>query len=570
MITRYTCLFLGMLLLAGCDRGTPAPATAPAGGGNAGDADAPLAHLDFQIVGAYAHQQPVADYPGHADGGNWTFLDCMAGNVPFVVGLENEPTAGGASVPAAHGRAMFRTADRDTGNAFLTAFASGFQMPVPPALPPKPLTLELFPTTTIGTSLQHAAAGSGVVLGGGGSWTSMRWAVSTPRFQADVFFNFDMTSRRGEFVEKDFASREELVLLWARLLRDGPRGLRTPADDHNMALTGPHLGTPTLVGEPVAHDPMFVPGGKWLLYVAPKVDNSAQQVWRVECAHPENRRSLITLPVIYQIQSVDPEGQHVLVEEKIPDTPGMVTDADPSRFLWLDLSTSAVKPINGPWKPRDVDLNPGALSPDSHFMVLSESRTRDDRKGGYTELYVVDLEANTASAVDINQQWVEILGWLGQGDNLRVAVRTGFNLDPPEKRQACLVDPSTGNWVAATPAQIPAATAHQLPSPDGQNVAEIVDRQRLVIHRATGVTRELVFNPDDKHFVDDGCVAWLDNQYMSFFNPYPVVIDTRIMKMNYLLDRDRIPNTVRYSQEFKYAAVLLDDGLFLAPIEMPH
>ena len=104
-------------------------------------------------------------------------------------------------------------------------------------------------------------------------------------------------------------------------------------------------------------------------------------------------------------------------------------------------------------------------------------------------------------------------------------------------------------------------------SPDGKNVATVVNRQRLEIRPAVGgPARTFVFNREDRPFVDDDCVDWLDNRYLSFFNPYPIVIDTDTMKMHYLLASDLVPDDVIFSPDFKCAAVVTGEGMLLAPI----
>jgi hypothetical protein len=564
-----------LVLAAGCKRSPQGPATAPATAAiqqNAGDTDPALwGRMSFHIDAIYEHQQLTDEFPGHSDGGPWTFLDCSSvpGDAHFVVGVAADVAAGGDAASAIRGRAILRTADRAGANTFLAAFARAFHVNVPEALSPKPLHPMVFGTTILGTSLSRNPNSNGFVLGGGGDWTATRWALATPRLEAEVFFNYDLTTRAGEFVEKDVALRDNLVSLWARVLRDGPRGQRTPAEDANVVATGPHLGDLLQIAGPEGREPFFVPGGKWLIYAA-SAPNLPSQVWAVECARPQNRHRLLEFQqIIFQVQSSDPTAQSFLVEEKIPDTPGMITKADPSRFWWVDAFAGTAKPVDGPWNARNVDCDPQAISPDSHYLVLSESRTRVDGKGGYTQLYIIDLQSFKAATLDINQQWLEPVGWHVQGENLRLIARTGLLFDPPEKRQACLVDPATGDWQPARADEVPPLAASLIRSPDGQQGAMVVEHKALEIRplaAGTGTMKSMTFNPEDRRFVDENCVSWIDNRYLSFFNPYPIFIDSRTMKMNYALETDLVPNDMLVSSDGKFAVLVFSDALVLAPV----
>jgi hypothetical protein len=303
-----------------------------------------------------------------------------------------------------------------------------------------------------------------------------------------------------------------------------------------------------------------------LIYTA-TTPKDTQQVCAVETANPkDHRRVLAEFPqVVYQVLCNDPAGQRFLVEAKTPDIPDAVTPADPSRFWWIDAFGGTRKAVDGPWNPRSVDCDDQALSPDSRYLVISESRANPDGKGGYTQLYITDLQTSKAAMLDIDEQWAEPLGWRGEGENLRLLVRTGLKFAPPEQRRLCLVDPVTGDWQVTQPQDLVLPGAGVLPSPDGQKTARIVDRSRLEI-RAGNSVRQMAFHADDRRFIDEQCVAWVDANYLSFYNPYPILIDTRSMKMNYALSGDWVPNDMRYSSDFKYAVLEFGDALVLAPV----
>ena len=565
----------GVLLAASCNRAPQTPATAPGPAPIqqvAGPYDpAAWGRLEFRITRVYIDQQLAEEFPGHRDGGAWMFMDCAAaapgGDVPFVVGVMTEalPAGDQEGVALTRGRAVVRTRDRAATDAFLALFAESFHTGVPEPLAPKPVHPVVFSTEVLGTSLSRAAGGNGFTLGDDGPWTATKWSPATPHLHAEVFFNYSLATRQGEFSEKDFSQRDNLLAFWAHTLRDGPRGQRTTQEDPNVAATGPQLGPLTPVAGAEARHPFFVPGGRWLVYATAE-EGAPAQLWTVDTANPQNRRKVAEFAhTIYQVQSADPDAMRLLVEEKTPDIAGALSSADPSRFWWIDALAGQARALDGPWNPRDIDCHPDAVSPDSHYLVLAENRTRADDKGGYTQLYLIDLQSVGASTVDVDQQWLQIIGWRGTGADLRLLVRTGLAFDPPEKRKACLIDPATGDWKDAGIVEANAASV--LPSPDGKNLAVVVNKERLEIRPAAGgAARTLVFNKEDRPFVDEDCVDWLDDRYMSFFNPYPIVIDTVTMKMHYLLASDLVPEDVIFSPDFKTAAVVTEGGVQLGAV----
>jgi hypothetical protein len=561
--------WLGLCLLAvACKRdpgGTASTSSAESGGEPAAETTL-WGHVNFHIDAIHDHQQPIEDFPGHADGGSWTFFDCttVPGDAHFVVGMTVDAPPGMDPATSSRGRAIVRTADRASTDGFLAAFAQGFHTSVPEAQTPKPLRPLVFPMAIMGRSMTRAEGD--VFTPGGGTWTVCKWTPTTPRLESEVFFDFNVETGEGQFVEKEPGLRENLMAVWARILRDGPRGQRTPQEDANVASSGPHLGELYQFAGAEGRDPFFVPGGKWLIYTAVS-QNNTERVCAVETANPkDHRRVLAEFPqVVFQTLCNDPAGQRFVVEAKTPDIPDAVTPADPSRFWWIDAFNGTRKAIDGPWNPRSVDCDDQALSPDSRYLAVSESRSRADGKGGYTQLYVVDLQTFKAAMLDIDEQWCETLGWRGQGESLRLLVRTGLKFDAPDTRRLCLVDPASGDWQVTMPQDVALPVAGAIPSPDGQKMARIVERSRLEVYTGISV-REMAFHADDRRFVDSQCVAWVDENYLSFYNPYPILIDTRSMKMNYALSGDWMPNNMRYSPDFKYAVLEFGDALVLAPV----
>jgi hypothetical protein len=125
----------------------------------------------------------------------------------------------------------------------------------------------------------------------------------------------------------------------------------------------------------------------------------------------------------------------------------------------------------------------------------------------------------------------------------------------------------TGDWLTATSEQVPPLAKGLIRSPDGKSTATVIDRKTLEIRSlAGGAPRTMTFNPEDRRFVDEECVAWIDNRYLRFSNPYPIFIDSKSMKMTYALDADLVPANMHVSPDFKFAVLEFSDALLLAPI----
>ncbi len=135
------------------------------------------------------------------------------------------------------GDAILIVSDRETGARFVEAFGRAFSDEVPApakrAHVPRPLPIR---TAVLGEDLNREVTGG--FSGRGGGWAATKWFPEHDGREAEVYFNYSLTERRGEFAEKDPDYGEDLVAVFASALRDGPRPGRTPDDDPNLTRTG--------------------------------------------------------------------------------------------------------------------------------------------------------------------------------------------------------------------------------------------------------------------------------------------------------------------------------------------
>ncbi len=231
-----TALFLLVLVLGAVAPKRPAPALAkaPARGaparsqvqvplGGPGD-EAP--RLGFTITGVHRAVAPQAKAPFYAAGGAWTFFDAALEDAPdctFTVGVAAAKASGGFGF----GEARLAVKDRAAATCLVEALGEAFDAPA--AEPKKnarvgpPLALN---TAVLGVDVARGQHGG---FGGDGTWTATKWFLEAGDLYGEVFFNYDLTAKRGEFSQKDAEYDLDVVDIVAEKLRDAPVTGRTAA-----------------------------------------------------------------------------------------------------------------------------------------------------------------------------------------------------------------------------------------------------------------------------------------------------------------------------------------------------
>ncbi len=186
----------------------PAPAKATVQVPLGGNGDEPP-HVAFRITKVYEAQKPIDVAPGHAAGGAWQFFDAVTSDgAPFTFGFLAPPAKG--ELPMSFGDGVLVTAD---GARFVSSLARGFAQPAPAAANTrKPLKLRL---VVLGRGLSRQPGGG---YGEGGTATATKLFFASGATDAEVFFNFDVARRSGEFSEKDAEYDKDLVAIAAKTL----------------------------------------------------------------------------------------------------------------------------------------------------------------------------------------------------------------------------------------------------------------------------------------------------------------------------------------------------------------
>src|SRR5262249_7136148 len=147
-------------------------------------------NLPFEILAVHEGKTPAREPPFHAEGGEWLFLECRAGDenpAPFTVGVL---TRGKDDRPMVWGKAWLAVVDREAGARLVRLFADAFfEDEPPPAQLRRPLEPLLVRTANLDDLRRH--------LGDEGvpppdAWSSTKWFLELGRFSAEVYFNYNL------------------------------------------------------------------------------------------------------------------------------------------------------------------------------------------------------------------------------------------------------------------------------------------------------------------------------------------------------------------------------------------
>ena len=338
--------------------------------------------------------------------------------------------------------------------------------------------------------------------GHGGGWSATKWFLQRDGFEAEVFFNYDLTEMKGEFSEKDPDYREDLLSVMAIVLRDGPRPERTPATDPNLTDIGPKFGNGRLIATNV-QDFRFSPSGERIVFsegsqggstsvycLAPSDPNPA-----IEVAHVENH--------IYQFNVLDGDANRLLIVEVVPKEKERWTSENSKRLWWIDRTKNEMRQLTGPWDDKSLSLADKPVSPDGRFVIIESWRPRTDvNRGGYSVIHVLDRQSGTTHTIDLVNQTPDPVGWVGSGKELRLVFLKNRRWDKDQKQEWFLGEPETGKYVPTETSPLLGNDSGDRLSPDGTQIVDVFGKERLTFtNLKTGRKREFTFHEDDRHMV---------------------------------------------------------------------
>ncbi len=166
-----------------------------------GSADEAPPHLPFEIARVYEKQKPLPRWPWHVKGGQDTYFDGrLADGTEFTVGLHEANRLKGA-MPTVVVDAQLSTATPAQGLALARAYAEAFGTRAPAPGKPKKVRPPLRPSAVhLGEDVVKEPGGG---FGGkGGGWTAGKWTIERGGDAAEVFFNFNLKEKKGEWSQK--------------------------------------------------------------------------------------------------------------------------------------------------------------------------------------------------------------------------------------------------------------------------------------------------------------------------------------------------------------------------------
>jgi hypothetical protein len=573
---KQSVLVLAILVLTGCAR-KPMP-QAPTSGDTeqpskaeyriGGDPDQ-QPRLPFTISAVHVNRSPSKKAPFHAEGGDWTFFDCHAisdAKAVFTVGVASGKTS--EKLGISWGKAILAVKDRDAGARFVDLFSKAFSGKTPPTVqrPYEPTALSIN-TAVLGRDMRRGETGE--YLGTGGGWTLIKWFPEHDDRSGEVYFNYNLDQRQGEFSEKDPEYADDLVALFASAFRDGPRPERTPENDPTFTRTGPRIGQPRKLLSRTTSQYYFTPKGRFAVYADDK------SVVALALDHPEGKSIEVARldHSPWRIHAVD-EDLTLLFQESIPETPGLYSSDDPVRIWWVDGKSKEKKLIRGP--ERNLDLAEQPVSPDQRYVVLERWRGDPRKEGRSKVLYILDRNSWRFAACSLSPKDLSVIGWRKTGaKQWASAVTNRWQIDKNEPSESYLINPANGTLDRQ--ANVDARLEIDNPiSPDGKHRVRVGKDDLIVTEVATGKKRRFVFHEEDRRFLGPECIEWISPRHLKFNGPRLALIDVMTMKMSFPTSSDGTklpPHGCRFSPDFRwvlYSAERSDgEGLFLAPVEAP-
>jgi hypothetical protein len=477
--------------------------------------------LPFTITAVHRNRTPADAPPYHAPGGDWTFLDCRADAEPAVVFTVGVAGTGPSGQPVAWGKALLAVPGRDDGARFVALFGRAFHAPIPNprpgGLPPEPLRLN---TAVLGTDQRRADGGG--FHGAGGGWTATKWFPAADGHDAEVFFNFNLDARAGEFSEKDSDYRADLMAVLASRLRDGPRPERTPATDPNLVADGPRIEPLRRLLDRRGSHCQFTPDGRQAVYV----DGPVVFAVSLPAGEPVEVARFDHPP--WEVKVLD-GSPYLLVVEGIAQKAGVRSSADPMRIWWVDPARKEKVLVRGPEK--DLSLSESPLSPDGRYVAMESWLEKPEKKGRYKVLQVLDRSTGKTRTVEVPGKSLSLTGWRGEGPALRAVVVADRWATGPDRPEEFVLDPATGTQEKAGTAGPPAA--RWLTSPDGRHRAAVRDGELVLADAAGGRERRFRFHEDDRRFAHEESVEWAGPGHLKFNGPRLALIDIATLKMSY-------------------------------------
>ena len=564
----FAMILASSLFLTGCDRHGPAKQEegVQIQPGGAAEESEEVGYLGLRIVKAHENQKALDQPPWFSSGGDWTFLECEVAKEPGVRVLIGTRMRGApkGDLPISWGESMIMVADAATGARFVEAFAKAFHQTPPPSHGKSPTLQVKMQTAVLGAGLIRDPHG-GFKDGRKGTWVATKWFLQDETAETEVFFNYSIAEKRAELSEKDEEYREDLVQQLVAGLRDGPLPERTLENDPSLTAFGPTVSGWIKVAS--SNETCQFSHDSHALLITATEPGQSSQLFVASVAEPVKRTRLAEFAGSAFIQEniSTAQGMTLLVNEMMRQKADTISSLDPQK-LWL-VDAKGKRQVSVPPGVTNWFASKGCLSPGARFLALGSWETQPDQKRARV-IHLADLETGKWQKIGLPAALLEFVGWIGQKP--AGLVLTGLAARKGEVRQAYSLDPTTGHLTPLD--EVPREFAPgRILSPDGNQFAEVIGKERLVITDAnTGQQREFAFHPYDRRNVYPDSVQWASDHYLVFQGARTSLINMETLKMNYPMAKESGIESAEFSPDFKLALGSKADGYYLGHVTLPN
>ncbi|WP_394842180.1 hypothetical protein LZC95_34515 [Pendulispora brunnea] len=557
MRTSSAVLIVGVCLgvVAACKKKEAAPVAvqqADAGDEATFEVGSDERRLAFEIVATYRNQSVSKAPPFHVDGGAWTFFDAKtADGIFFGFGFDR-PSSG--DMPMAS--VVLTVPDRGHGKRLVDSIARTFGGEIPAEKEPQPLAPRPFRAVFLGTDLVRTNKGFG---GHGGGYSATKLFLERGALQAEVFFNFNLEARRGEFAEKDADYANPMAALLATELRDGPRPRRTPANDATMTDKGPRIdGWRTIEGRGFHMSPE---GDRY--WVIEPTEGRGERMVSVGFTRPDDREEVFRLP--NGIFTAQCSKTICLVQDKVMRPGNLWRSNDPSQLLLFDRSKKTLSKLEGPW--GDLPSIPdNAVASDGSLMLVS-TMLQVDTVLRRQVFYFVGRDGKVRGPIDPGDDKGVYIRPIAIEASRVVLEKTSFT--SKEKPTYLSIDRAT---TKVSPMDPPPQLASGRVSPDGKFAVSCDGAKEIrVTELATRKVRSIPIDEQDQLEFDGACVTWASSRYLEYAaSSLHGFIDVTTMKLS-----DAFPTTdtptgpMEYDRTFHFVVGRDEHALRLGRVLLP-
>ncbi len=503
--------------------------------------------LPFVISNVRTDQAYSPVEPYVRPGGEWTFFDCALKDDPaakFTVGLSpDRQSAKDAFIQ--FDNAVMIVPDRDAGTRLITDFGNWFHLESPPRMHFNDIEPLSVSTAVFGHNLdEHLTPGSS------GPWTAENWFFGNFRENAQLYFNYNLNELIGNFSEPDTQRQDELVLYFlSDSLQDGPRLMRTSANDANLTDQGPQIKDPQGIGGSQTSTFRFIESADSMLLVPINAQRN-NEAYTLILGRANSVKTVLRFDrPVDDLWGMNENAEHIVFSDHAN------ADRSAVHIWYADIATGHREEIKGPWGNRGQPFADHTVSPDMRFIAIRYNRiTAGLRDNQATAFY--DLTKNNFVVLEPKNSGDALLGWIGQGDDTRAVLCEAVDAGEGGAARCWTVSPITGECAALPADRIPLKCLPHA-SPDGSKRFVLHGKDYLeIFDEGSPQPRRFTFNEDDWHFVKPQNIDWINSRFIVLNARQMMFIDTANMKMSYANLPVRGIRLLRMSEDCKWAAMI--------------